>query len=711
MNFFNNPAIYINEHFSSDDEDTIYVRYPNNEEIPLSNVEISSHILKLQDDNEDESELTSSSMKGNIQRNENNENQLQNKDQSQNHDNTLNTKTMRTGIISTSHQMNFYDQSRHNQLDANLINERRQRSLLKANIRKLTRLTLLKESQSKRAIVRKIKAYIRLFRLRFRKFFNYFQPLKIFVHKTEKKFGTGIASFFDLWISIIYLNLAIFIVTLLFNIIPWFFSEKAKNFNDFWNWRLLLGFIGVDSGSIGHTFFFYGGYIHSIARQWDTAFGYIVGVLAYIGVSLFIVVLAIGSRLSKVTNTDPNVKYSTAILSLWDHQVVSKQSVEALQRSISSRLKEYLKEDELKSSGKRHRSKKQILAHILRRFFGYTFSLVLLIAAPALVFLITQFYGEINTAIPFMTSVLIAFLSFVFPQLLKLCVKIERYENATYATLHNVIRTFIVKLVIATALVIRVLYPEILKSFNIDYTGSAPKGSNKCLGTEAGMVFWQLIIIDFFSSALTNILPNIFMVQAKAIVGIQDKKLEFGVADSVNQLLYRQALIWIGTALCPMLPLLGMISNILLFFIKYIVCRWTIKFPKNPMANAKSNAFNQFMLLLTLILSLIPIIAFLLKGDHDCGPFENLGGADTIVSDFLRNYHYFKDNGAWKIFNSAIRSTLILYIIIIVCLILLFFIVQKLRMYRSRWILELQRVELEKKEKQDIQKANFKSSS
>jgi len=598
------------------------------------------------------------------------------------------------------HTYTFSKLTKH-RLNPSIVNDKRQKLLLKANIRKLTKLTLEQKGNSRTRIVKKCKRMWRSTKLRFRTMLKFLFPLAQIMRSTEKKFGTGIASFFDLWSSIIYLNIAIFVVALLLGVLPWFFSSAALNLSSLVEWKFLLGLVGANSEIIGKSWFYYGGYASSEeeSRQWNTPFGYALAVLAYYGISLLIVVYAIGTRLASVTSVDPNMKYSTGVLSMWDHQITSRQSIEALQRAIASRFAEYLRSDELKAAGKKRRNKKELVAFVIRRLVGYALTLCLLISAPIIVLLVTQYFRILNDTIPLSTSVIIVILSVLYPKLLQLAVAIEGYKDAKHANRHNIVRTYIVKLAIATSLVIRVLYPDLI-NLDLDSTDTSEQ---KCIGTEAGLVFWQLIIIDFFSSAVSNIFANIFLVRVKALVRSQDRKLEFGVSDSVNQVLYRQVLIWIGTALSPMLPLLGIVSNLLLFFIKYIMCRLTVKFPKNPMANAKSSVFNQAMLLITLIFSMIPGIAFLLKEDHTCGPFHNTSGADVISSFFATN-GVLTSIPYWSSIWTAVRSPLILYICIIVLGIMLFFVLQRLRMFRGRWKLELLRVQIERMEKLELAK-------
>ena len=82
------------------------------------------------------------------------------------------------------------------------------------------------------------------------------------------------------------------------------------------------------------------------------------------------------------------------------------------------------------------------------------------------------------------------------------------------------------------------------------------------------------ILIDLFVAPTLTIVPNL-------ILNRLGSKLEFAVAQNVIDMLYRQALIWVGSLVCPMVPLLGTINNLILYFVKYFVVRKSFQIQYN----------------------------------------------------------------------------------------------------------------------------------
>ena len=132
------------------------------------------------------------------------------------------------------------------------------------------------------------------------------------------------------------------------------------------------------------------------------------------------------------------------------------------------------------------------------------------------------------------------------------------------------------------------------------------ESTNSCVETAAGELFWQMLITDLIGSTLTTIVPQVLLCK------ITRKKQEFGIAVSIIDLLNRQALILSGSLVCPMLPLLGTISNMILFYVKKITMDFTCKFPDKPVDASRSSAFYLWFLLGNLTFCCIPLYYFLL---------------------------------------------------------------------------------------------------
>ncbi len=343
------------------------------------------------------------------------------------------------------------------------------------------------------------------------------------------------------------------------------------------------------------------------------------------------IVREIGTRLQKVDNLDnENFKYVNTIFNMWDYSMDKQAAVTDLKKAIASRLSELLTHDQNKLHAEIKLEGWQKAKLIICRTTGIFFSAILLLGAPTSVVFITEYYTTLNAIFPVTTSILTAVINVIFPFIITLMVKLESYQDAKYTNYNIIGRTYFIKMATTVALMVRVI--------GLD---ESTLKDGKCRTTEAGLVFWQMLLIDFAMSLTTTIVAGLasFLIQ-RFIATRKDPengrqfKLEFDTSGAVISLLYRQALLWIGTTMSPMLPLIGVVSNFVLFFVQYIIMAITCKFPENPIANAKSHSFTFLLMLLTMVFSLVPVFYFMLQpADVACGPYVSYAVAWNSTYD------------------------------------------------------------------------------
>lgn len=76
---------------------------------------------------------------------------------------------------------------------------------------------------------------------------------------------------------------------------------------------------------------------------------------------------------------------------------------------------------------------------------------------------------------------------------------------------------------------------------------------------------------------------------------------------NVLEVVYRQAVIWIGTSFCPILPGIGLISFTIMFFVKKHTYLRTAMLPLRYYSASRSSTFFMVTLLLSLIVVFIPV--------------------------------------------------------------------------------------------------------
>ena len=92
---------------------------------------------------------------------------------------------------------------------------------------------------------------------------------------------------------------------------------------------------------------------------------------------------------------------------------------------------------------------------------------------------------------------------------------------------------------------------------------------------------------------------------------IQKEKKEPDVAALLLQVVYRQALIWSGTFFCPFISFLGLLSQILVFFLNYAQVYFFCKAPNKRFRNVGTTSFYKACMAVTLSILLIPAVTVL----------------------------------------------------------------------------------------------------
>ena len=191
-----------------------------------------------------------------------------------------------------------------------------------------------------------------------------------------------------------------------------------------------------------------------------------------------------------------------------------------------------------------------------------------------------------------------------------------------------------------------------------------PDESGACPETKVGTLYLRLVITDMVMGIIVQSMtfPQQMVMKmvlrkkaakaADGLVGSQDdvsgldsdavsswseekliyqSRIEYTTdraAQAAIDMMYRQALIWVGSTLCPILPMVGQLNIICIFSAqKYAMFR-TCRPPSEPWSADRTRQFFMILVLVTLFISGIPIIGFLLFAP-DCGPHKGHVIVDT----------------------------------------------------------------------------------
>ncbi|KAG2373157.1 hypothetical protein C9374_012759 [Naegleria lovaniensis] len=544
---------------------------------------------------------------------------------------------------------------------------------------------------------------------RYHRYLARFNPFARSLSVIEHRFGSGIATYYDFFYSVIRMNFFLSVSCFILLILPWLLRKPAE-WPDVWNLDLFLGIIGSKSNMIGQTFFFFGGYEDRLVLFstviWPFAFVYIFVVILNFIIAIVIICRSIGAKVTNVRRADDrNIRYLSAVFNSFSFSVNTKQGVKDLQRYIAAKLQEYRNADFAKEAVVSSMTKKEIAILVLRRMIGISISGLIVLGTPVGVSFIVQYYDVIDATFPYTTSLLSSFISLFFPIIISYMVVLEAYAERSTSEWNIIIRTFIVKMSTTVALMIRQLFLS--------------NDGGKCVQTEAGLVFWQMIWIEFG----INMFKTIVFTPIRYKIGRQctmkksaDEyeanrrgKLEFSVPDHVIELLYRQSLIFVGMIMSPMIPIAGLISNFILYFAKYLVMKYVCKFPDNPFERGRSSPFNLNMLLVTFVLCLVPLGFFLFQSSGNvCGPFRaSILASEQMPVEAAMNslsmaFAFYQDENAamtWENILFYATHKITLGSLVALFLIISYFLAKFTSMFRLKYLAAEQRANLERKEK------------
>lgn len=180
-----------------------------------------------------------------------------------------------------------------------------------------------------------------------------------------------------------------------------------------------------------------------------------------------------------------------------------------------------------------------------------------------------------------------------------------------------------------------------------------------CWETYAGQQFYRLILLDFITHIVTTFFVNFpRMLIAKhsknkvaKFIGEQD----FFLPKHVLDIVYSQALCWLGTYFSPVLPALAAIELFFMFYVKKFTCLINSRPASNIYLASRSKSLFMIILLLSFIVAVAPVALSIAEvtPSTSCGPFrgENIvwgvviSAFETLPVDFRSVIFYFATAG------------------------------------------------------------------
>lgn len=436
------------------------------------------------------------------------------------------------------------------------------------------------------------------------------------IKEIESNFGSSIGALFVFtrWVLMTNLVLSVFWISLV--VVPMAVSFPYSNVTQ----GFALGNIVDGQGVLGEVWMFYGGYQYrALGGMYPLALAYLfLIILTYFG-TLFVIMKSVARAASPQSSTaaESRFKFSLMTLSSWDYSVTSPEASINLSKGIVSMFKDHIYEVKAKEAADKFTNKTKIYA--LRVLAWIITILIIGGACTTIVFLVVyvnfsdQSTGSRERESDFVhvygTTIVFSLINMLVPPIITKLPSMERYPSGKMELSITLARVFCLRMANLFALIVT-LYSRLTK---LPYD---------CTGTVIGQELYKLVVMDTLVHLIGQLGINYiryFWTQEKS---------EFVMSGPALVLIYRQGLIWVGTLACPLLPLVGVLSNLVFFHVNYRIVCDTCRPPLKRWSQSRNTAFLTAFLLVTLILIIIPISVVIgsqqvinLGQSSDCGPF------------------------------------------------------------------------------------------
>eukprot|EP00118_Oscarella_pearsei_P018049 m.182552 g.182552 ORF g.182552 m.182552 type:complete len:862 (+) comp39295_c0_seq18:55-2640(+) len=194
-----------------------------------------------------------------------------------------------------------------------------------------------------------------------------------------------------------------------------------------------------------------------------------------------------------------------------------------------------------------------------------------------------------------------------------------------------------------------------------------------CWETFVGQEVYRLLLVDFFFDIASTWLYQGLRNLASRLKFIRcvNTKAEFVLSKNVINLVFSQALIWIGAFFGPLIPLIGSVQFLLVYYAKKGSLILNCRPPSQAYRASRTSIFFLLLLLIALFACLIPVGYAIVKNQPSaiCGPFRGLDSIYDVISNEIEKAPEWLETVLDYIGSAAVVVPLILFL----CLLAFYF--------------------------------------
>lgn len=539
--------------------------------------------------------------------------------------------------------------------------------------------------------------------------------------QVEGQFGNGVLSYFVFLKWLLFLNLAIFFLMFGFVSLPTIIIQGAETDlgkttningsvchaipNDRYTNKtvadLIVDFIS-GQGWINTTIMFYSNYpSQAIISQDDVSYDLPLAYL-FVGGSYFLLSLILMMRNLSANFQESYIEGGGSFYSFcnkafasWDYCTMDENAAKIKHQSIVQDINAELAEEKRMERVANRTTFDKCKLYFVRIFISFI-CIVLLGLSVWAIYVTVEIstntdlqQGEepiVQILIRSSPSLTITALNIILPTLFEILSGFEDW-SPRFQVAVNLYRSVLLKIASLTVLIIT-LY------IDIESNKSCTKSWENEIAAQMYMLIWTDFVVMMITTVIVETLRKLLYKYTNFF-----KKIgmpQFQITKNVLDLVYGQCLIWIGAFFSPLIPSMGVVKLVIMFYVKKTSLIYNNKPSEKPYQGARSNYLFTMLLLLTFVLCLVGVGWGVTKVHPSChGAFSNTAcQLDKRMLDTLSNEILTWPSVLQEIIRYISTAAFIFPALLIFCLLLYYFRsmsrahVKMINMLRDQLVLE-----------------------
>ncbi|XP_071517744.1 transmembrane channel-like protein 7 isoform X2 [Panulirus ornatus] len=396
------------------------------------------------------------------------------------------------------------------------------------------------------------------------------------------------------------------------------------------------------TGFLEWTLLFSGFYPVTTDGDYLVSLAYILTVLLVYFISLIYVVVFAARflRHTSGTGSEYGMIFSNIIFAGWDFTVSESAAVHTEHRLIVSEVKAAFDDEEFHEK-KLKRTRNDLAQLYLARVLVNIFVLFLITGGwTGIYFLVKEAEKPVDDPFQqdlwsYAPTVCVALLNFIYPVIFNFVVTFEHYRGRTELLL-TLGRCVLIRLTSLGILVITKLHLIYYQSRGCD-----PEGQDYiCWETHLGQQVYSVLVLDVLIQIGMTFVIN---VSRKGLSHFENSlckrasRIEFDVPGHVLDIVYVQAICWLGVLYSPLMATVCYFTFCILFGLKLFTLTWTCVPATRVFRASRSSAMFTTILLLAFLMCLMSNgwAMFFLCPSEACSPFRGLGNSWESLTYYI----------------------------------------------------------------------------